>query len=230
MRNAPLRIVSYNIRKTRGLDQRRDPGRILDVINSLDGDIVVLQEADRRLGQRRAALEKDFVEANSDYAVAPVATNEVSIGWHGNAVLLRKGLGVGRISRLDLPGIEPRGALKLELKAPVRFSLVATHLGLRRKDRQKQQKVISEAMSGEVPTVLAGDLNEWSSTTGLEVLQASLSLLAPGRSFHARRPVAALDRFGTSKDVDVRDAGVEDGSRAARASDHLPIWADLAIG
>ena len=51
-----MRIVSYNIRKAVGLDRRRDPERILAILREVDADIVVLQEADRRLGRRSAAL------------------------------------------------------------------------------------------------------------------------------------------------------------------------------
>ena len=47
-----MRIVSYNIRKAVGLDRRRDPERILAILREVDADIVVLQEADRRLGRR----------------------------------------------------------------------------------------------------------------------------------------------------------------------------------
>ena len=50
-----LRIASYNIRKAKGLDRRRDPGRILRVLNGLDADVIALQEADRRLGARPSA-------------------------------------------------------------------------------------------------------------------------------------------------------------------------------
>ena len=46
-----MRIVSYNIRKAVGLDRRRDPERILAILREVDADIVVLQEADRRLGR-----------------------------------------------------------------------------------------------------------------------------------------------------------------------------------
>ena len=51
-----LRIASYNIRKARGLDQRRAPERIIEVINMLGADVIALQEADLRLGPRPAAL------------------------------------------------------------------------------------------------------------------------------------------------------------------------------
>ncbi|MGB0968912.1 MAG: endonuclease/exonuclease/phosphatase family protein, partial [Halocynthiibacter sp.] len=51
-----LRIASYNIRKCIGLDRRRDPHRTAGVIQALRADIVLLQEADKRLGARPAAL------------------------------------------------------------------------------------------------------------------------------------------------------------------------------
>lgn len=98
-----LRFVSYIIRKARGRDGRRDPRRILDVINARDADVVALQEADLRLGQRPTALPRDAIEAESDFQVLQVATNDLSLGWHGNAVLLRKGLRARDIQRIDLP-------------------------------------------------------------------------------------------------------------------------------
>ena len=54
--NSTLRIASYNIQKCVGLDFRRQPQRILQVIESMQADIVVLQEADKRLPPRPAAL------------------------------------------------------------------------------------------------------------------------------------------------------------------------------
>ena len=38
-----MRLASYNIRKARGLDQRRDPERIVDVLNTLDADVVAYE-------------------------------------------------------------------------------------------------------------------------------------------------------------------------------------------
>ena len=44
-----IRVASYNIRKAVGLDRRRDPERILAILNELGADVVALQEADRKL-------------------------------------------------------------------------------------------------------------------------------------------------------------------------------------
>jgi hypothetical protein len=56
---------------------------------------------------RRAALPKTILEAETPYRVADVATTDVSLGWHGNAVLVHRDLDIRGIARLPLPGLEP---------------------------------------------------------------------------------------------------------------------------
>ena len=222
-----LRLASYNIRKTRGLDQRRAPHRTLDVINALEADVVLLQEADHRIGPRPAALARGLIEAETDFKVVPISRNEVSLGWHGNAILLRKGWRHGTISHLDLPGMEPRGAVRLVLDLPVQITVIAVHLGLLRRNRLEQLTAINDAVAPAGHTIIAGDFNEWSRRRGLEPLAPHFDMHAPGRSFHAARPLAALDRIGLSAGLALSDAGVAQDALARRASDHLPIWADI---
>ncbi len=229
----PLRVASYNIRKCIGLDRRRQPDRTLDVIAGLGADLVALQEADRRLGNRPAALDPREIERSTDLEAVDVASNDVSLGWHGNAVLVRKGTKVETVKRLVLPGLEPRGAVLVELRAasgPLR--LVAVHLGLTRAMRRAQLQRITHAISRrrDMPTLLLGDFNEWSPDIGLEPLAPDYEIHAPGRSYHAARPVAALDRIAFNSGLHLKDAGVVETKKAKRASDHLPVWADLSRG
>lgn len=224
-----IRIASYNMRKARGLDQMRKPERILQVINGLEADVVVLQEADKRLGARPGALPRKMIEAETDFNVAEVAMNGVSLGWHGNAVLVRKGVPAGDVARIDLPGFEPRGAVRLSLDIGAGLTVVAAHLGLRRRDRQAQLAALSDVTAGDSRCVIAGDFNEWSARKGLEPLAERFAVHSPGRSFHASRPMAALDRFALTKGLELRDAGVAQGPLARVASDHLPIWSDIAV-
>ena len=226
MQETAIRIGSYNVRKARGLDQRRNPERTLAVINTLEADLVVLQEADKRLGRRPTAIPRDLIEAETDFAPVEVAANDASIGWHGNAVLVRKGLPVDVLDRLNLPGLEPRGAVRIRVKG---LDVVATHLGLRRKDRRAQLQVIRTALSDDAPCIIAGDFNEWSATRGFEPLADRFQVHSPGRSFHARRPIAGLDRFALSRGLKLQDAGVKEGPLARVASDHLPIWSDIRL-
>jgi endonuclease/exonuclease/phosphatase family metal-dependent hydrolase len=223
-----LRVASYNIRKARGLDQRRNPMRVLKVINGLDADVVALQEADLRLGARPAAIAREMIARETDFEVAPIARNDVALGWHGNAVLVRKGIFVGDVAHLDLPGLEPRGAVRLALSGAFDVDVIAAHLGLIRRHRVQQFETILKQVDQDQPTVLLGDFNEWSTRRGMEPLVGRFEVHIPGQSFHARRQIASLDRIALSRGLELHHAGVEEGPLARRASDHLPIWGDIA--
>ena len=74
-----VRVVSYNIRKAMGTDRRRDPMRILTILSEINSDIVILQEADLRLGERPAALPLDRL-ADTGFTPLPLADTGVSLG------------------------------------------------------------------------------------------------------------------------------------------------------
>ncbi|WP_146592006.1 endonuclease/exonuclease/phosphatase family protein [Puniceibacterium confluentis] len=227
-----FRIASYNIRKALGTDRRRDPERIMAVVAELQADVVVLQEADLRLGVRPAALPHNQIQAHTGLTPVPLARNGVSLGWHGIAILARPEIAVTGTVLLDLPGLEPRGAVIVDflLKGgPLR--VVGTHLGLLRSSRRKQVSQIRESLKAlpECGTVIAGDLNEFSTSVGLGRLSPVFRIHTPGRTFHARRPFASLDRFATNDLVDLTRTGVLQDSLTAVASDHLPIWANGAL-
>ena len=54
-------------------------------------------------------------------------------------------------------------------------------------------------------------------------------VLAPGRSFPSRRPVAQLDRIVISGEWGLEGVHVHHSPLAARASDHLPVYARLML-
>ena len=223
-----LKLVTYNMRKAIGLDRRRDPHRILDVINHLDADVVVLQEADRRLGPRPTALPRRLLSDETDFVVVPFDSSGVSLGSHGNAILVRKGLTFHAAEQLELPGLEPRGAVAVEIDG--RLKLVGTHLGLLRPYRHQQMRQLAQKLAiSPLPTAILGDFNEWSPKRGFEPLEHHFDIISPGRSFHASRPVAALDRIALSQGIELRDAGVDQSPLAKVASDHLPVWAKVRV-
>jgi endonuclease/exonuclease/phosphatase family metal-dependent hydrolase len=226
-----LRVASYNIRKCVGLDRRRDPERVLGIIAGLDADAVALQEADRRLGDRPATLDPGRIEAVTGLRPVAVSVNDISLGWHGNAVLLHPGIEVETIRRIELPGLEPRGAVMVQARRGAHaFRIVAVHLGLTRAFRRRQLIAIVKAMGDpELPTVILGDFNEWRGDKGLEALAPGFTVHAPGLSFHAARPVAPLDRIAVNAGIDLSAKGVVRSEAARIASDHLPVWADLRL-
>jgi len=227
-----IRVASYNLHKCVGLDRRRDPHRVARVLAALGADVIAVQEIDKRLPPRPTALPREVLETEAGLTPAPVAETAVSLGWHGNGLLLAPGWRLDGLHRLPLRGLEPRGALIADLGGPGGpLRVVATHLGLRRRDRQRQMTQIMAALNlrPAAPTVLLGDLNEWSPQDGFAPLDPYFTIHNPGRSFHARRPVAALDRVATGPGVSVARIGVCRSGEAGRASDHLPIWADLSL-
>ena len=225
-----IRLVSYNIRKGLGTDRRRDPHRTLRVLAALDPDIAVLQEADLRLGPRPSAVPLAALKASG---LRPLDFDRtgVSLGWHGNAMLIRDGWTATEIAHIDLPGLEPRGAISALIDTPTgRLRVIGTHLGLLRRSRRGQQRALVAWLADQprVPTVLAGDLNEWSPHRGLEILTQAMKVTVPGHTFHARLPVAPLDRVAT-RDLALKGCGVRETPLGRRASDHLPIYADLIL-
>lgn len=229
-----LTFASYNIHKAVGLDRRRDPERILTILRELDADVIALQEADRRFGRRESVLPLQSIDDHGLYKAVPLDTRPDSIGWHGNALLVRKDIAVASAHVVPLPTLEPRGAVRADLLVEGRLvRVVGMHLdlsGLRR--RQQLRTILAHVAACEenAPSVLMGDMNEWALHGGcFGECHAPWRVLAPGRSFPSRRPVAQLDRIIVSDEWDVQGAGVHHSALAARGSDHLPVFARLAL-
>lgn len=229
---AALRLASYNIQKCVGLDLRRQPRRILQVLARLGAQVVVLQEADKRLPPRPAALPH-FVLEEAGWEVADLG-GAGSLGWHGNAVIWRHGaVQLRDMGQIDLPGLEPRGAVWVEVEAPLGVvRVVGVHLGLVGRSRRQQVQHLAEetARLPKMPMVWAGDFNEWSPRSALEGLAPKMRFLPPRPSFPALRPLGPLDRIALSEGLEAARHGVHLEQPAHIASDHLPVWADVVTG
>jgi endonuclease/exonuclease/phosphatase family metal-dependent hydrolase len=226
-----IRVASYNIRKTIGTDRRRNPERTIEVLNEIGADVVALQEADRRFGARATALPAHLLEEHSPYRAVPLPHRTGGIGWHGNAILVHKDVEIVGCDALHLPALEPRGAVQAELHVKgVRLRAIGMHLDLSGLWRRRQSRaILHHAEQGDsLPTVMMGDLNEWTPQGGcLRDFGHHFAFAPCGRSFHARRPVAALDRIMFAG-LELAGCGVHLSATARKASDHLPIWADFA--
>ncbi len=247
-----ITVASYNMRKAIGLDRRRDPQRILDVLHQIDADVVALQEADRRFGGRGSAVPHELIDTHGIYKPVHLGVRHKrplekarqhaekmfkvstrNIGWHGNALLVKRHIGILDCAALDLPTLEPRGAVLAELLiGDQAVRVVGMHLDLSGLWRRRQVRSILEAIAArphKMPTVLMGDTNEWRTAAGcLKDFEPEFHVAPTGPSFHARHPVAALDRIIVHKDLNIEAAGVHMSAAARRASDHLPIWARLS--
>jgi len=247
-----ITLASYNMHKAVGLDGKRDPHRVLKVLQEIDADIVALQEADKRIGGRGSTVPHELIDSHGMYkpvhfgirhkrrfekvrkhADRILKVNTRNIGWHGNAILVKDHIEVLDCAAIELPTLEPRGAVIAELMVGDRpLRVVGMHLDLSGLWRKRQMRTILEAVAkrpNKMPTVLMGDTNEWRTEAGcLREIEPEFHLAPTGASFHARHPVAALDRIIVHKDLNIEAAGVHMSPAARRASDHLPIWARVS--
>jgi endonuclease/exonuclease/phosphatase family metal-dependent hydrolase len=230
-----LLFASYNVHKCVGLDRKFDPDRVRRVIAEIRPDVIALQEADKRFGDRLGLLDLAALERETGLEAIPLTRRRrLGHGWHGNLLLVKHGA-VRDVRQLDLPGLEPRGAVVADLElrhGTVR--VMAAHLGLLRQSRLAQVRAILAALphEQEEPTVLLGDMNEWRKDH-----RSALGSLAPGfgptatfvPSFPAVFPVFALDRILARPHglIESVEAHVSDLSRVA--SDHLPVKARIRL-
>lgn len=225
-----VRVASYNIHKGIGNDGTYDPARTISVIAEIDADIIALQEADRRLGDRKGRLNLATLERETGLTLVPLAARPMSHGWHGNALFYRRGT-IVRAERLHLPHAEPRGAVLAEFDIGGRpLRVVAAHLGLLSHTRRLQMERLRSHLEARepMPTLLCGDFNEWRpgrANSPLERLSPLFQTAAAVPSFPSRRPVFPLDRIFGWPDGLIAEFGVHDSPVARRASDHLPVKA-----
>ena len=227
-------IASYNIHKCVGTDGRFMPERTADVVVELNADIVALQEADERLGNRNGLLDLDALHKRTNLVPLHRPDNDFSHGWHGNLILAREGI-VKECRQIRLPGVEPRGAviIDLELKgATVR--IIAAHFGLLRRSRSQQASTLLDAARSVLhPTILLGDLNEWrvgNRSSLLRLLPHFGPVHAVLPSFPSRYPLLALDRILARPANVISSIEVHNSELSRIASDHLPIKAKLNLG
>lgn len=228
-----LTFASYNIHKAVGIDGRRDPERIIAVLRELHADVIALQEADRRIGERESVLPRALLD-ETPWQVAPVARRPRSLGWHGNALLVRRDIAIEAAEPLPLPTLEPRGAVWADLLVEGRrLRVLGAHLdlsGLRRRDQIRAMLRHCERCEVACPTVLMGDFNQWGASRGaLREFARPWHALAIGNSFPSRRPLAPLDRIVHSGEWTCSHASVHHSALATVASDHLPVRATLAL-
>lgn len=261
--SATLTVASFNIRKALGTDRKRNPQRVLEVLGEIGADVVALQEADKRVGTRGAALPREMIDDHGLYRAcdfnvthtdrlarahgqlvdrlpdhpltAPLRKLDFrNLGWHGNAILVRPHVDVTDAEAISLPTIEPRGAVMAELRVgDTELRVVGMHLDLSGLRRRQQVLAILDHIERRhraMPTVLMGDTNEWRMNgPSLREFDARFAIADCGPSFHSRKPVASLDRIIVDRRFTIAEAGVHMSDAARVASDHLPIWARIAL-
>ena len=223
-----LRVATYNIHAGVGSDGRFNPQRIGAVIRRLDAHLIALQEV-VSVGPDGFALLEDLANA-SDMTAIPGPTMLRGDAEYGNAILTR--LPVRQVRQFDLsvPRYEPRGALCIEFHwGDLRVRTLATHLGLRPRERRRQVVHLLGHLDGACDAeLLLGDLNEPIPGCGvLRLLGRRYRFLPPRRTFPAHRPLLPLDRILWRGRLRLQRFHPLTESTPHTASDHQPLVAEF---
>jgi endonuclease/exonuclease/phosphatase family metal-dependent hydrolase len=224
-----VRVATYNVHQCVGRDGRRDPKRICAVLEAIDADVVTLQELEWDPAEALHLLE-DFSRALGYQPIAGPTLLRAK-GHYGNALLTRLPIVEHELLELTVNGHEPRGAIDVILDTGSRsLRVMATHLGLWPYERRRQMRRLLERLdrAPQVPTVLMGDLNEWFLWgRPLRWLRARFGATPAPLTFPSALPLFALDRIWVRPRDLLADLGVRKDTQARRASDHLPVVAEL---
>jgi endonuclease/exonuclease/phosphatase family metal-dependent hydrolase len=220
-------VASYNIHRAVGMDGQRNAARVAAVIDHLDADIVALQEVEWGLASHEAWLEQ-YAERRGYTMIAD--PNIVDHRGHfGNVLLCR--CPVTDVDRIDLSvgRFEPRAAIAARVDIlGTEYRVLATHLGLRKRERREQSTRLAGYLSGQAPgpAILLGDLNDWQwRSRSIRPVTALFAQAPSPRSFPSRRPLFALDRILFRHIADHPRVRTEIHPLTRMASDHLPVRA-----
>jgi endonuclease/exonuclease/phosphatase family metal-dependent hydrolase len=245
-----LRILTWNVHKCiGGLDRRYDPDRVRAVIAHYAPDVAVLQEVDemarRSRGDRQVDLLGDLLGYRHRTWFANVLVR--GGGQYGNAILSRFPLTDTTNIDLTVPPKKRRSVLHARYRVRLTPSgareprtrtlhVYNMHLGLSGVERKMQLKkfLASHPFAGldhRTPIVVAGDLNDVWGTLGPKLLKPAgfEGIGRPLRTFPAYAPVRALDGIYVRGRVEIHRVETGRLELAKRASDHLPLIADLRI-
>ena len=228
-----LSVATYNIRKAIGRDFRRHPERVLETVASLGADIVALQEADYRFSGRKPIFDTSQVRRLTNLRTVTFTHDQNGLGWHGNILLVNPKLRILNAQVLELPGLEPRGGLLIDLAFGDReIRIVSAHLGLLAVNRRRQIEILRKAADPESgnPTIVMGDFNCWGKGRwSLRPLREGMKEVECGKTYPASGPLASLDQIFYSGPLVLSSCGPVRSRLTRMASDHLPARAEFEL-
>ena len=241
------RIITWNVHRCVGADRRLDVGRVAAVIAQQKPDIVALQELDV-CRPRTGAVDQAHAIAQRlgmHFHFHPAFAVEEEL--YGDAILTaapHRVIKAGPLPGLPrIRGLEPRGALWLELKLEgLELQVLNTHLGLVPHEQRAQALALAgpdwtgARTRSDPPLIVLGDFNATPHARAYRTLAARFAdarVQAPGPgptpTFPSRLPMLAIDHVFMEGNVRATHVQTVSGPLARMASDHLPLVVDFAL-
>ena len=230
-----LRILTYNIRACRGLNDLfgLNPALSGNIISALTPDIAGIQEVDRNnnrsQGEDQILLLGKMTKLYSYYGKAiDFSGGEYGVG----ALTAEDAISVRTVS---LPGKEePRVLIEVELEEIVLFN---THLSLTSSSRIESAAIINDEIAQyNKPILLTGDMNVSGEDEIFQLFGDRWTVLSPDEmSFPADVPRERLDYIMITDPTDKipvnspiwTESVLKSGVVPTIASDHRPVFIDL---
>lgn len=224
-----IRIMSYNIRNGRGLDDVTDLWRTANAINKVAPDVVAVQEVDSVTGR---SGQTDVLRVLGERTLM-YPTYAPAIPYDGGKY------GIGILSKekprsyhyISLPGREEQRAfLWVEFD---RYIFCCTHLSLTAEDQLLSLPLIrKEAEAAQKPLFIAGDWNATASSPFIAEIGKDFQLLSNPKTatFPANTPDSCLDyiaAYAKSSQPCTRLSSWVPEEKVA--SDHRPVVVDVRL-
>lgn len=237
-----FRIVTYNVHKCRGLDQRVRPERIVSVLREIDADIIALQEVLSLNNGKRSDDQARFISEELGFAHRLGEARQLRGGAYGNVVLSRLPLVAAYNYDVSQHGREERGCLRVDvgLSGHQLLHVYNVHLGTSYGERPLQaRRLLDEEILNTQhllgPRILLGDFNEWTRGVASKMLaehfqSADLRLqLGRTRTYPGVWPLLHLDHIYYDSALELEAASLHRSRTALLASDHLPLIANFHL-
>ena len=182
-----LRIVTYNVHRCRGIDDRERPARIVEVLREIDADVIALQEVVSIEGRRREKDQARFIaeELGLNHLRARTGSCNGGVLRQRGALPLPHAAGEATTTSA-CAGCERRGCLHtdVDVAGADTVHVFNVHLGTAFLERRHQGRrlVEEEILSNRAlkgPRIMLGDFNEW--TRGPDHAAAALAPEERGR-------------------------------------------------
>ena len=222
-----LRIMSYNIRNGKGLDNITDYQRIAEVINKAAPDVVAVEEVDSVTGRSKQidVLTELAQQTLMHRTYAPAIAYDG--GKYGIGILSKKK--PLRVQQIPLPGREEqRTFLMAEFD---NYIFCATHLSLTPEDQLLSLPIIRKEIEKlKKPVLIAGDLNATPGSEFIKELQKDFIILNNLKqpTFPADTPDSCIDYIVVNKQESLPFTLLKTQViNAPTQSDHRPIIVDI---
>ncbi len=229
-----VRIVSYNVRNGRGLDNKVDYSRIAEVIKKNTPDIVALQELDNKTSRSQGVNVLSEIANLSGMYPTYGAAIDFQGGKYGVGILSKEK--PIKVETIPLPGREERRVLLcIELEKYVVF---CSHWSLTKEDRNSTVAIITnQKKQYSKPIFLCGDFNAHSEEDSILSLKKDWTILSiDAPTYPADVPAERIDYIcatdpsdAISKELWQKSAVVSSVINAPIESDHRPILVEIDL-